>query len=364
MGFLNKIFGKKEQQIQGYGDFWEWFKNNEQVFYNVVKSGKDIETDFFDRMSPKLKEVKDGIFFLTGMCDEHTAELIFTPDGYIKNIVFVEELANQAPALQNWKFTALKPAMDIKNVSIRMGDYTFDSEHLSFYPIEHENYPDEVDIVVIHENLNEENKALITNGVYIFLDNYLGELNSLTEIDNLTVISKDQVQQELIPIGKLKDYLIWREKEFVEKYSGTRYDTENDRYASLEAELQNGLPLIAIVNTTLLEWDAKASHPWMLKVAIKYDGRSNNGFPDKNTYELLNQFEDDIMLVLKDFEGYLNVGRETADGERVIYFACKDFRKPAKIVYDLTVRYTDKLDLSYELYKDKYWRSLDMFRPN
>src|SRR5690606_36904718 len=102
MGFLNKIFGKKEQQVKNYGDFWEWFKNNEQVFYNVVKSGKDIETDFFDRMSPKLKEVKDGIFFLTGMCDEHTAELIFTPDRYITNIVFVEELVNAAPTLTNW----------------------------------------------------------------------------------------------------------------------------------------------------------------------------------------------------------------------------------------------------------------------
>ena len=39
--------------------------------------------------------------------------------------------------------------------------------------------------------------------------------------------------KELIPISKLKDFLTWREKEFIEKYEGTRHNTENDSYALL-----------------------------------------------------------------------------------------------------------------------------------
>src|SRR5690606_12698982 len=104
------------------------------------------------------------------------------------------------------------------------------------------------------------------------------------------------------------DYLIWREKEFVEKYKGIWHYTENDSYSSLEATLQNGKPLIAIVNSTLLEWDCKASHPWVLAVQINYDGSNNNGMPNNHTYELLNSLEDQIMLELKDYEGYLNIG--------------------------------------------------------
>lgn len=361
MNFLNKIFSKKEEEIQTYEDFWNWFKANEHAFFKVVKTGRNIEADFFNKLSPKLEQLKDGFFYLTGMYNDDTVELVFTPDGILKNIVFVEELVNAAPKIQNWKFTALKPALDIKNVVIRMAEYSFDSENLAFYCIEYENYPDEIDIVIAHNNYNETNKSIIINGVYIFLDNYLGELNSLSVIDNLTVISKQEAEKELISIEKLKDYLIWREKEFVEKYHGFRYHTDDDNYSSLEAETTNGMPLIAIVNTTLLKWDSKASHPWILRIEAKYDGSSNNGMPNQTTYELLNELEDEIILELKDFDGYLNIGRQTADGERIIYFACNDFRKPSKLLHDMTKKYLDKIDLTYDIYKDKYWQSLEMF---
>ncbi len=364
MSLLKNTSQKKEQPIKSYDDFWTWFQTKEQKFYDIVKSGKNPETEFFDILSQKLEELNDGYYYLTGMFDENTAELVFTPDGIIKNIVFVEELVKSAPIITNWKFTALKPALDIENVIINMEGYSFKSANLSFYPNDNNNYPDEVDIVVVHNDFNEEDKSIIINGTYIFLDNYLGELNAATSIDNLTVISKDKAEKELIPIAKLKDYLIWREKEFVEKYSGFRYDTENDMYSSFKAELNNGRPLIAIINTTLLEWDSKASHPWILKVEINYDGDNNNGLPDDETYTMLDNFEDEIMIEFKDFEGYLNIGRQTADNSREIYFACVDFRKPSKILHELTKKYLGKLSLTYDIYKDKYWQSYEIFRTN
>lgn len=364
MSLLKSIFGKKEQPIKTYEDFWNWFQSNERKFYEVVNKGQNLEKDFFDKLSPKLEELKDGYFYLTGMLDDNTAELVFTPDGVLKNIVFVEELVNSAPTISNWKFTALKPELEIENVRIEMEGYNFDSENLSFYSNDNNNYPDEVDIVIVYNDYNEEDKSTIINGTYIFLDNYLGELNSVTTIDNLTIISKDKAEMELIPIAKLKDYLIWREKEFVEKYHGFRYDTENDMYSSLEAELKNGRQLVAVINTTILDWDSKASHPWLLKVEISYDGNNYNGMPDNETYELLNNFEDEVMLEIKDYDGYLNIGRQTADNSREIYFACKDFRKPSKILHELTKKYSEKLDLSFDIYKDKYWQSYERFRTN
>lgn len=363
MSLLKNIFGETDKPIKTYSDFWSWFQVNGKTFYKVVKSGKNPEKGFFDKLSPKLQELKDGFYYLSGMYDNNTAELILTPDGNITNIVFVEELVNSAPNIPNWKFTALKPSLNIEDVNIEMDGYEYDTKNLSFYAIDHNNYPDEVDLVIVYNNYNEKDKRTIVNGVFIFLDNYLGELNSITTIDSLTVISKEQAEKELIPIDKLKDYLIWREKEFVEKYEGLRYNTENDSYSSLEAKLKSGKPLFAIINTTLLEWDSKASHPWILKAEIKYDGNDNNGMPDKDTYELLDQFEDEIMLDLKDYEGYLNVGRETADNLRSIYFACKDFRKPSKVLHTLEKKYSTKLDLSYDIYKDKYWQSFEKFRP-
>ncbi|RZJ50497.1 MAG: DUF695 domain-containing protein [Flavobacterium sp.] len=362
MGFLEKIFNSKEQPINNYNDFWNWFQRNEKAFLEVLKGKGDIESGFFNKLSPKLNELRDGYFFLTGMMDDNTAELVLTADGALKNIVFVEELVEAAPVIEGWKFTALKPSLNIEDVTIRMANYTFSKDELSFYYTDDSNFPDEIDITVIHNDLNEANRDIVTNGTYIFLDNFLGELNFATTIDNINV-GKDKVEKEIIPIEKLKDFLIWREKEFVEKYSGTRHNTENDRYSMLEAEIEGGKPLVAVINTDLLNWDSKASHPWILAIEVKFLG-DDNGLPNDIYLGKLNELEDDLMNQLKDSDGYLNVGIETVNSLRIIYFACKDFRKPSKIADELIYKYEDRFVITFDIYKDKYWQSFNRFLGN
>ena len=261
MSFFKNIFGKKELTIASYADFWDWFQSNEKNFYKVVSENGDVQRDFLNVIAPKLDQIKEDIFYPTGMFDDTTAELILTPDGAIKNIVFIEELVSAAPNIEGWKFTALKPENDIKNVSVRMANHEFNGDNISFYANELVGFPDEIDLTIVHNDATSDNVKPIATGTYIFLDNYLGELNFITAIDNLTVIGKEEAKKELIPIDKLKDFLVWREKEFIEKYDGLRYHTDNDNYSMLEAELNNGNPLLAVINTDLLEWEAKGSHP-------------------------------------------------------------------------------------------------------
>ena len=263
MNFIKKIFGEKNEPINSYSDFWIWFQKNEIIFFNIVKNRDNIEKNFFDKLSPKLSQIKSGIFYLTGMENDNTAELILTAEGNAKNIYYIEELVKCAPGIKGWKFTALKPALDIADVNIEMAGYNFAEKNISFYANEILEYPDEIDISIVHSDLIEKNKEEITNGTLIFLDNYLGELESLNNIDNLKIIGTKEAEKELISISKLKDFLIWRQKEFIEKYEGICYDTENDPYSVLEAKLENGNALIATVNTKLLDWNSKASHPWI-----------------------------------------------------------------------------------------------------
>jgi hypothetical protein len=361
MNFLKNIFGKKETPINSYSDFWNWFQNNEKTFFNVVKNHKNIEKDFFDKLSPKLSELKDGYFYLTGMYDDNTVELVLTADGNTKNIVFIEELVEHAPKINNWKFTALKPALDIENVAINMAGYKFDSENLFFYSNDHVKYPDEIDICIIHNSLTEENRKQIGIGTTIFLDNYLGELDFVNNIDVLKVIGRHEAEKELVPITKLKDFLSWRQKEFVEKYEGVRYDTQNDEHSILEAELENGNKLIAVINTQLLNWDSKASHPWIAIITFKFDGTSMNGMPNEYDYQSLNEIEENILKELSDKDGYLYIGRQTADNERDIYFACKDYRIPSKVFFN--IQKDNMFEIEYDIYKDKYWQSFERFRP-
>lgn len=360
MGLLQNIFGSRA--IQSNEDFWNWFKKHEKRFFKVVKKGDRIEPDFFTKISPKLRELKDGYYYLTGMLEDGTAELIITADGLIRNFVFVEELVKDAPVIPGWKFTAHKPALNIDEVGITMAGQTFSHSNLKFYATDYPAYPDEIDITVVHDDLDSSNENDIVNGTYIFLDNILGEVNFATTIDSLNVIARDEAQSELVPIKKLKDYLIWREKEFIEKYEGVWHSTEEDVYSAFEATLEGGQPLLAVINMDLLNWDRKASHPWILRVAIRFGPPDvNNGMPDEDAYKMLDEIEDKIQSVLKDTDGYLNIGRQTAEGVRDIYFACKDFRKPSKLIYSLAREYRPRLDMTYEIYKDKYWQSFNRF---
>ncbi|MES1220388.1 MAG: DUF695 domain-containing protein [Bacteroidota bacterium] len=361
MNFLKNIFTTKSEPIKTYWEFWNWFKENEKDFFSVVKNRKNIEKDFFDKLSSRLAELKDGYFYLAGMYDDNTVELILTADGNTRNIVFVEELVDASPEIVGWKFTALKPSLKKEDAKIEMDGLRFNFENLSFYSNDLEGYPDEIDITIVHNDLTEENKAKITNGIYIYLDNYLGELDFLNNIDNLEIIGRSEAQKELIPIAKLKDFLTWRQKEFIEKYEGIRYNTEEDTYSILEAELEGGNMLLAVINIELLNWDSKASHPWIAVLTIKYDGSKRNGMPGDDDYNLMNTIEDEITAELKGIDGYLNIGRQTANGKRNIYFACKDFRKPSKVFYIKQQDYSKQFEMEYEIYKDKYWQSFERF---
>jgi hypothetical protein len=359
MSLIKNILRPKQQSIRSYESFWNWFEKNEKTFFKSVRNGGQIEKDFFRKLGPKLNELKEGFYYLTGMYDDDTAELIISPEGVVKNIVFTEELVRSAPPIKGWRFTALKPEMGIEDVNIQMAGFKFNNDKMNFIPVNNPAYPDEIDITIVHDDLTEENKSTILNGTYIFLDNFLGELNFVTTIDNLDVIAKGETQRELVPMAKLKEYLVWREKEFVEKYEGTRYNTENDSYAAMEAELKNGMPLVAVINTELLKWDRKASHPWMMNIELKYDGSADNGMPNEADYQLMEEIENKIQDQLKDSDGYLNIGRETADSLREVFFACREFRKPSKVLHQIQSDYANRIEMSFEIHKDKYWRTLD-----
>lgn len=364
MNFFSNFFGLKSESFNSYASFWNWFQKYEKGFFNSIKQGINIEEAFFDKLASKLKELKDGYFFLAGMYDERTVELVITADGKIKNIVFVEELINSAPQINCWKFTALKPALNIQDVCIEMAGYSFHDKNIGFYSNESWDFPDDIDLTIVHDDLTEANKPTVSNGCHIFLINYLGELDFANTVDDIDYIGKRDAKKEIIPIAKLKDFLNWRQKEFIEKYEGTWHDTENDTYSVFNAEQENGNTLIAVVNSDLLNWDNKASHPWILDIEIHYDGNDQNGLPNKKMYQFLDRIESEIMSELKDFDGYLNLGRQTANNVREIYFACKDFRKPSKTLHEVQLKYAKNIKIGFDIYKDKYWRALTRFnRP-
>jgi hypothetical protein len=361
MGLLGKIFGSEEVKIVDNRSFWNWFAANEKAFFKTISSRKGVNENFVQPVMDKIQLLNEHFYCVAGMYDEKTAELVVTPEGSIPAIAFVEDLIAAAPSLPGWKFTALKPAIGFDTMSVQMDGYDFDNDHISFCSQVDPEYPDEIRVTLVHKDYTDDNASIISNGCIIYLDNALGELNALTLIDSLEVAGSPPAGADLVPMNKLQDYLDWRQREFQEKYEGTRYNTENDSYSAMEAEDKDGRPALAIFNGHLMEWDRKASHPWMMVITIAFDGKDTNGMPDDDTYQLMDEFEDSLLAKLPDYEGYLNLGRQTYNSNRTIYFACKEFRKPSRVTQATVEQYLEKLDISFEIYKDKYWMTMNQF---
>jgi hypothetical protein len=363
MNFLKRIFGtKKPEATLTTDEFWTWFSGQAAAFHQIVKSRENVDDRFLEKLMPRLQSINPGFYCLTGMLDDDMAELIVTSDGVIKLFAFVEDFVQSAPAIQGWKFTALKPPADTKSFSLEYNGYAFNSDNIRFCYNQEDLYPDEIDISLIYENYNEENKDRVVQGCWLFIENSIGEMNMATMLDDVKVIPGCPNGMKAIPIYKLEEFITWREKELVEKYEGTYLSSDADTYSIMNATDADGLPVVASINQNILEWDAKASHPWMLVIEIPYDGEGRNGMPEKKTTDLMNQFEDELTAQLPHSAGYLHLGRETYNSKREIYFACKEFRIVSRAVARHIAQYQHRLAASYEIYKDRYWRSLDHFR--
>ena len=363
MGFLKNLFNAKQEHIATNEEFWAWFETRESEFAAIIgtRDSKKMEQRIFGPLSEKLEQLRDGIFFQMGMADESTAELVLTPEGNAKNVGVVEELIAAAPSISGWLFTALKRPES--STYIEMNGLKFGIDTLKFYPNDHESMPDLVDITIVHDEFDGGREETIKHGSYLFLDNYLGELSLLENIDELSFVGPSDAAKDLIPLDALENFLQTRQALFVEKYEGVRIFTENDNYSIMEAKLESGRTMVATINTDLLKWDRKASHPWMLVMTIGFNGNKETGLPDNATAEKLNKIEDALIADLKDADGYLNIGRQAANGERHIFFACVEFRKPSRVAHSVQQTFGGSLAIDYRIYKDKYWQTVSHFSP-
>ncbi|GHM99167.1 hypothetical protein WSM22_06570 [Cytophagales bacterium WSM2-2] len=343
-----------------YADFWTWFQLNEKAFFNAVKDPQKTNEDFLDKISAKLKELREGYSCGTRFF-EGAAELVFSANRKVKNFIFVEDLVDAAPVIAGWKFFAFRPALPPEDASFLIGDFRFTVHGLGFITKEDPKYPDEIDISIVYLSIPEDKKELALTALLIYLENSLGEVKCATLIDRLSLVQK-QDMDDTIPLEKLKDYLFWREQEFIEKYESDYYsNTKDDVYLRYEGETEKGHIVISEVNSSILAWGRSASYPWISRVIIKYGDASKGELPDQATHILMKEIETEITNQLNEVTPCLCVAADTHDGVREIYFVCKDFRKPSRIIDEVLRKDSSRFEITYDIYKDKYWRTFDKY---
>ena len=144
----------KQPQINTYAAFWDWFTEHETHFFQVIEHGEDIEPQFMDILSPMLSQLNEDFYFVVGMPDDETAELIITAEGDLKILPYVEELISAAPKLSRWQFTAHKPPHE-PGFSIEMNGRMFNDKTIKFAVEEDSAYPDEINLLLVYLSLKK-----------------------------------------------------------------------------------------------------------------------------------------------------------------------------------------------------------------
>lgn len=342
--------------------FWQWFVKNEYRFRELEDNDSEQALAFLDELIGHMKPFNPWLKALAGPYSGNRFELIITADGDVALFCKVEELIAKAPVLSKWKFTAHKPALGFEGISIDLYEKKFSVDTTCFYPIVRDEYPDEVSIVLTHVDYNAEEDDQFQAGGMIYLENGLGEEMTATRIDHYETgpLPPPDSGIEIIPISKLSDYLLWREKEFVEKYESVHAERPEESFNLLEAEDSDGKLMMVTIDAGFRDWPLRPAFPWHLQIDINYQG-DTNGLPSQQQLEALQQTGNEIINLLTANGTTWFIGHRTYDNVRNIYCYASEYKTCSKLLH----RYIETLRTDYIILffirKDKYWQNMEMY---
>lgn len=340
--------------------FWGWFLLNESKFVKRLQLDREQTPEVLDEILGQVQLYHPSVYGLMGFCDDGKLEFVFTADGVVKNIVFIEDLLAEAPKLDHWLFTCLKPQYGSYDFSINYYDFIFDKDRLKFFSKIDDRYPDEICITLTHPDYTkEEDYNVILNGSLIFLDNCLGELNTACRIDYFDLVAEGDVDgKDLIPIEKLESYLVWREKEYLQKYEEVSFEIPKENYALLEGS-QEDTPVIAVVNQGWADWPYKPIFSWLIRVSIKFEGNAE-GLPNKEQLETIQTLEDKVIDGIDPAKTCV-VGRVTSANTSTIYLYANEYKDCSRTIFGILNTFDTEMEIDYFMSKDKYWAAVERF---
>jgi hypothetical protein len=359
MSLLDTIFNKPKPKYQA-ADFWKWLLKNKTRLDQLKTAIEQDAHQLLDEVIEELSQFNPWLKAVCGNYDDDTIELIITADGDIALFTKVQELIAAAPHLPGWRFTAHKPAVGLSNMGIRMYGKVFDESTLHFYPIEEPEYPDEVILVFTHPDYLPADHEDFQTAINMFVQNGIGELKAATLIDDMDYGSEPEDKTELIPIAKLDSYLLWREKEFVEKYQAGPIEKVPELYNVIEGQDEDGNVMIAIVNTAYENWSYKPAYQWLLSVSMEYEA-AENGLPPEKMLAAMQLEEEQVIKMLVSQSEAIYVSSKTFKGARTACFYTRSYELPCQLMHKWADEHPNSVISGFFVEKDKYWRCLEEF---
>jgi hypothetical protein len=194
----------------------------------------------------------------------------------------------------------------------------------------------------------------------MYVQNGIGELKAATLIDDMDFGPVPEDSSALIPVAKLDSYLLWREKEFVEKYQAGQIEKVPELFNVIEGQDEEGNIMIAIVNTAYEHWPYKPAYQWLLSVSMEYEA-AESGLPNEKMLAAMQSEEEQVIKMLIGQSETIYVSSKTFKGARTACFYTRSYELPSQLMHAWADQHPNSVISGFFVEKDKYWRCLEEF---
>ena len=134
--------------------------------------------------------------------------------------------------------------------------------------------------------------------------------------------------------------------------------SETATYTGFEFEV-DGFPALAIINSDLKKLENKSQYPYSVFIQIIPDRFNENGHPEEEEYDYLNEVEKKIIEYLEEQTQSVHVGHTTIYRAREIIFYTKD-REVVETFLEFFLETVER-ENSFEIEDDAEWENVSAF---
>lgn len=170
-------FLKNKKRLTKAEKFWNYFEKNKKSLEKFINSDLSDYTPY-NKLTNEIHKYSELIFPEITQNSDGKFVLIITPDGKPSGIPDTEKLYNSKPVIENWIVKKFRQPKD--DLKFEFDGLEYPSSDIEIIP-ELDEEKEKVDIRVYIRNMNL-NKEKYQTMAWLYLDNILGEFNSITKL--------------------------------------------------------------------------------------------------------------------------------------------------------------------------------------
>jgi Family of unknown function (DUF695) len=302
--------------------FWQWFQANAgRLRTSMFGKDEQAREAASEELRESIQKVQPGFIIELGPREEGgPAEVIVSADGKPELVDGVKDFVAAAPEMPGWHVTAFRARMEnIADLAISIQGEDISSEDIWFEVAEHE---DGLNLTLHVRGLKPNNRRIRGLGAILLAQHAVGELDSLTLVNNLEVepLPADPAAAGLHPFQDLTGVFDEAKARRYPPPGSLPIDLEGN-WAGLRGTI-GGSPAVGLLNLGLRSVVGHPAYDRSLVVTIPFSKARPDGMPETDEeYEAVQELGSRVSDELQqDQESLLAISLLTQGRREMIYY--------------------------------------------